>query len=104
MGKDEMDVGAGDQGIMFGYASDETEDCMPLTHSMATRLGKKLTDVRKDGMYSVAFDDGDTATELRASEVVPMPCVSVGAPLTPAQLALASTCQRPFVQAIRPDT
>merc|ERR1712182_14829 len=44
VGKDEMDVGAGDQGIMFGYASDETEDCMPLTHLVATRLGKKLTD------------------------------------------------------------
>jgi len=40
VGKEEMDVGAGDQGIMFGYASDETEDCMPLTHSMATRLEK----------------------------------------------------------------
>merc|ERR1712193_495431 len=49
VGKDEMDVGAGDQGIMFGYASDETEVCMPLTILMATRLGKKLTDVRKDG-------------------------------------------------------
>merc|ERR1712203_945425 len=47
VGKDDMDVGAGDQGIMFGYASDETEDCMPLTHSVATKLGKKLTDVRK---------------------------------------------------------
>merc|ERR1712127_967884 len=43
VGKDDLDVGAGDQGIMFGYASDETEDCMPLTHSMATRLGKTLT-------------------------------------------------------------
>merc|ERR1711883_43126 len=49
VGKEDLDVGAGDQGIMFGYASDETEDCMPLTHSMATRLGKKLTDVRKNG-------------------------------------------------------
>jgi S-adenosylmethionine synthetase len=39
VGKDEMDVGAGDQGIMFGYASDETEDCMPLTHSVATKIG-----------------------------------------------------------------
>merc|ERR1712072_453879 len=47
VGKDEMDVGAGDQGIMFGYASDETEDCMPLTHLVATRLGKKLTDEYK---------------------------------------------------------
>merc|ERR1712176_409267 len=49
VGKDDLDVGAGDQGIMFGYASDETEDCMPLTHSMPTRLRKRLTDVRKDG-------------------------------------------------------
>ena len=47
--KEDLDVGAGDQGIMFGYASDETSDCMPLTHSMATRLGKTLTDVRKSG-------------------------------------------------------
>ena len=47
VGKDDMDVGAGDQGIMFGYASDETSDYMPLTHSMATRLGKTLTEVRK---------------------------------------------------------
>merc|ERR1712178_76171 len=60
IGKDEMDVGAGDQGIMFGYASDETADCMPLTHSMATRLGKKLTDVRKDGSLWWLRPDGKT--------------------------------------------
>merc|ERR1711906_96461 len=54
------DVGAGDQGIMFGYASDETEDCMPLTHSMATRLGKKLTDVRKNGKLWWLRPDGKT--------------------------------------------
>merc|ERR1712137_1281390 len=60
VGKDEMDVGAGDQGIMFGYASDETEDCMPLTHSMATRLGKKLTDVRKNGQLWWLRPDGKT--------------------------------------------
>merc|ERR1711988_508764 len=52
--------GAGDQGIMFGYASDETEDCMPLTHSMATRLGKKLTDVRKNGDLWWLRPDGKT--------------------------------------------
>merc|ERR1712182_39088 len=60
VGKDDMDVGAGDQGIMFGYASDETEDCMPLTHSMATRLGKKLTDVRKNGKLWWLRPDGKT--------------------------------------------
>ncbi|CAL1158180.1 unnamed protein product [Cladocopium goreaui] len=60
VGKDEMDVGAGDQGIMFGYASDETSDCMPLTHSIATRLGKKLTDVRKSGELWWLRPDGKT--------------------------------------------
>merc|ERR1711976_520049 len=60
VGKDDMDLGAGDQGIMFGYATDETEDCMPLTHSMATRLGKKLTDVRKSGKLWWLRPDGKT--------------------------------------------
>merc|ERR1711941_142965 len=60
VGKEDLDVGAGDQGIMFGYASDETEDCMPLTHSMATRLGKKLTDVRKSGKLWWLRPDGKT--------------------------------------------
>merc|ERR1719299_70116 len=60
IGKDEMDVGAGDQGIMFGYATDETEVAMPLTHLLATRLGKKLTDVRKDGSLWWLRPDGKT--------------------------------------------
>merc|ERR1712216_285358 len=64
VGKEDLDLGAGDQGIMFGYASDETVDCMPLTHSMATRLGKKLTDVRKSGLLWFAArwqDPGDNS-------------------------------------------
>merc|ERR1719426_703254 len=65
VGKDDMDVGAGDQGIMFGYASDETEDCMPLTHSMATRLGKKLTDVRKSGKLWWLRPDGKTQVTIQ---------------------------------------
>merc|ERR1719461_1374135 len=65
VGKDDLDVGAGDQGIMFGYASDETEDCMPLTHSMATRLGKKLTDVRKDGLLWWLRPDGKTQVTIQ---------------------------------------
>merc|ERR1711881_235004 len=65
VGKDDLDVGAGDQGIMFGYASDETEDCMPLTHSMATRLGKKLTDVRKNGDLWWLRPDGKTQVTIQ---------------------------------------
>jgi len=60
VGKSELDIGAGDQGIMFGYASDETEVCMPLTHLIATRLGKKLTEVRKDGSLWWLRPDGKT--------------------------------------------
>eukprot|EP00511_Aplanochytrium_stocchinoi_P001191 CAMPEP_0204829018 /NCGR_PEP_ID=MMETSP1346-20131115/6994_1 /ASSEMBLY_ACC=CAM_ASM_000771 /TAXON_ID=215587 /ORGANISM="Aplanochytrium stocchinoi, Strain GSBS06" /LENGTH=470 /DNA_ID=CAMNT_0051958471 /DNA_START=74 /DNA_END=1486 /DNA_ORIENTATION=+ len=60
VGKDEMDVGAGDQGIMFGYATDETESTMPLTHYLATRLGKTLTDVRKSGDLWWLRPDGKT--------------------------------------------
>merc|ERR1711988_165635 len=60
-----LNTGAGDQGIMFGYATDETEDCMPLTHSMATRLGKKLTDVRKSGELWWLRPDGKTQVTIQ---------------------------------------
>merc|ERR1712185_244720 len=65
VGKEDLDVGAGDQGIMFGYASDETEDCMPLTHSMATRLGKTLTDVRRSGELWWLRPDGKTQVTIQ---------------------------------------
>merc|ERR1712193_61701 len=68
VGKDDLNVGAGDQGIMFGYASDETEDCMPLTHLIATRLGKKLTDVRKDGSLWWLRPDGKTQVTIEYKE------------------------------------
>merc|ERR1712166_781429 len=68
VGKSEMDVGAGDQGIMFGYATDETEDAMPLTHSMATRLGKTLTDVRKSGELWWLRPDGKTQVTIEYKE------------------------------------
>jgi S-adenosylmethionine synthetase len=54
------DIGAGDQGHMFGYATDETPELMPLTHMIATNLGKMLTDVRKNGMYPWLRPDGKT--------------------------------------------
>jgi len=68
VGKDDLDVGAGDQGIMFGYATDETEDCMPLTHSVATKLGKKLTDVRKNGQLWWLRPDGKTQVTIKYTQ------------------------------------
>nr|ADH43284.1 methionine S-adenosyl transferase [Euglena gracilis] len=65
IGRDEMDVGAGDQGIMFGYATDETESTMPLTHYLATRLGKTLTEVRKDGTLWWLRPDGKTQVTIK---------------------------------------
>merc|ERR1719169_310343 len=68
VGKEDLDTGAGDQGIMFGYASDETADCMPLTILMATRLGKKLTDVRKSGHLWWLRPDGKTQVTIEYAQ------------------------------------
>lgn len=60
LNKSEDDTGAGDQGIMFGYATDETEESMPLTVVLAHQLNKKIADLRRDGTLWWARPDSKT--------------------------------------------
>ena len=106
-GEDSLENGAGDQGMMFGYACDETPELMPLPVSLAHALSRRLTAVRKDGTLSYLRPDGKTQVTIEYEDDKPVRVDTIVVstqhadeiPLSPIREAIIREVIRPVVPA-----
>jgi len=76
VGRKDEDIGAGDQGHMFGYASDETLELMPMTHQLASGLARRLSECRRNGIMKYLRPDGKTQVtieyKMEGTKIIPV--------------------------------
>jgi len=77
LGRTEEEIGAGDQGLMFGYATDETDECMPLTVVLAHGLNAKMAELRRSGVLWWARPDSKTQVNCAVINVILLTIVHI---------------------------